>query len=91
MAQSREHLSREHGQQEKHQDRDFKIVRVRRSHPREIIKTPYEHDGAADQSSNFEIRQAAMIEHAVKFPKGDQAERADQRVKCKFVAREGNN
>jgi len=54
----------------------------------EVIKTPGEQDRAANHPRDFEIRQALVIEHPVKFPKPDHSEHADQQPKQDLVTRE---
>jgi hypothetical protein len=88
VAQASKHLSPEHGQQEKKQDSDFEIIRLRRSNLGEVIKAASEQNSAANHSGDFEIGQALVIEHPIKFPKPNQSEHADQQPKEDLVTRE---
>src|SRR2546421_603088 len=78
MPQPGKHLPSEHRQQKKEQDSDFEIIGACRSYFGKIIKNAGEHDRAAEHSGDFEIRQRLVIEHAIKFPKPDHSEHADQ-------------
>jgi len=51
----------------KEQDRNFKVIGMRRSDLGKIIKTAREHDGTTDHSGDFEIRESLVIEHPIKF------------------------
>ena len=85
MAQTSEHLSAENCEQEKEQDSNFEVIRMRRSDLGEIIETACEQNGAANHSGDFEIGQALVIEHSIKFPKADHSEQADQQPKQDLV------
>ena len=61
-----------------------------RTDPREIIKAPAQHDGAADHGRHLEIRQTLVIEHAVELPEREQPERSDQGEKRELVAGKDN-
>src|SRR5438094_2181616 len=54
----------------------------------EVIKTPREQDRAAKHSCDFEIGQALVIQHPIKFQEADHSEQADQQPKQDLVARE---
>src|ERR1700682_3475820 len=90
VAETVEHLPGEYGQQKKEQDRDLEVVRVTGSAAREIVKAAAQHHGAADHRRDLEVRQAFVIEHAVKFPEREHAERSDQREERDFVAGEND-
>src|SRR5438045_9396464 len=62
IAQAREHLPAKDRQQKKEQHRHFEVVGTGRADGRKIMKTSGQQDRAADQSGDFEIRQAPMIE-----------------------------
>src|SRR4029453_15768137 len=87
MAQPRKHLSAKHRKQKKEQNSNFEVIRVRWPDFGEVIKTAGEQDCAADHSCDFEIGQALVIEHPVKFQKPDQSEQADQEPKEDLVTR----
>jgi hypothetical protein len=81
-------LSSKDGQQKKQKDSDFEVIGMRRSNLGEIIETPGEQNGAADHSRDFEIGQALVIEHPVKFQQSDHSEHADQQPKQYLVTGE---
>ena len=85
MAQTSKHLSPEHREQEKEQDGNFEIIRVRRPDFRKIVKTAGKQDGAANHAGDLEIRQAFVIEHPIKFQEPDHSEQADQQPKQDLV------
>src|SRR5438270_6277285 len=86
LAKSGKHLARKNREQEEEQNRDFEIVRTSGTESGKIIKTPGQHDGATNHRRDFEIRQAAVIEHSVKLPERNQSEAADQKPKENFVS-----
>jgi hypothetical protein len=88
MAKASKHLSPEDGQQKKKQDSDFEIIRMCRSDLGEVIKTSSQQYCPANHSRDFEIGQALVIEHPVKFPESNHSEQADQQPKQYLVARE---
>jgi hypothetical protein len=53
---------------------------------RKVIKTAAQHDGAADHRGHFEIRQALVIEHAVKLPEREKPQRSNQEEERELVA-----
>jgi len=62
----------------KQQHRHLEVVGMAGTNLREIIEAAAQHHGAADHRRDFEIRQALVIEHAVKLPEREQPKRADQ-------------
>ena len=69
VAQTAKHLPRENGQHKKEQHRHLEVVGMPGTDLREIIEAAAEHHGAADHGGDFEIREALVIQHPVKFPK----------------------
>ena len=88
MPQPCKHLPPEYGQQKKKQDGDFEIIRACRPDFGKVIKAAGEHHRPADHAGDFEIRQAFVIEHPVKFPKPDHSEHANQEPEQDLVTRE---
>src|SRR5204862_1635953 len=67
VSQSGKHLPGKHRQQKKEQQCHFEIVGAGRADGGAIMKTSGQHDRSTDQSDDLEIRQAAMVEHSIKF------------------------
>src|SRR6266516_5731340 len=82
---ARKELSPEHREQEEKEDGNFEIIGMRRPDSRKIIKTASEHHGTANHPGNFEIRQALVIEHSIKFQEPDHSEHAYQEPKQDLV------
>jgi hypothetical protein len=85
LAQASEHLPAKNRKQEKEQDRNFEVIGMCRSDLGKVIKTPREKDRAAKHSCDFEIGQALVIQHLIKFPEPDHSEQADQQPKQDLV------
>jgi hypothetical protein len=88
IAKASKHLSPENRQQKKEKHCNFEVVGMRWSDLGEVIKTAGEQNGAANHPCDFEIGQALVIEHPVKFPKPDHSEHADQKPKQDLVTGE---
>jgi hypothetical protein len=88
MAQTSEHLAAKNRKQKKEQDSNFEVIGMRWSDFGKVIKTACQQNCAANHSCDFEIGQALVIEHPVKFQKPDQSEQADQQPKQNLVTRE---
>jgi hypothetical protein len=87
MAQTSEHLAAKNRKQKKEQDSNFEVIGMRWSDFGKVIKTACQQNCAANHSCDFEIGQALVIEHPVKFQKPDQSEQADQQPKQNLVTR----
>src|SRR5437764_1253571 len=86
MPKSRKHLPAEDREQKKKEYSYFEVVGARRPNLGEVIKTAGKQDGTANHSGDFEIGQAFIIKHPVKFEKPDHSEQADQQPKKNLVS-----
>src|SRR5205085_11001942 len=77
LARSGKHLARDHSQQKQQQHCCLEFVGIRQAKMGEVVETAAQKLCAADHGGEFEIRQPALIEHAVKFAQRKQAERTD--------------
>ena len=55
------------------------------------MKAAGQHQSTANHPGDLEVRQAFVIEHAVKFPERDETEHAAKQLKRELVTGKGNN